>query len=590
MIFTRSVDLPSFFVAARYRLIQRLTPFYTNTEQQTNNDHTATMFFCCGRKAKAVDAPAADQVTEKRLSSTSLNATATSSPEQRQQQQQQPATQPPAPTEFMDYARARREAEERELERVRSEISGLSTVREEQQARESMKQQPLRVSLTSVGSEGFLGLPLSPGAPQSPRLQDARQGEGEDDWARHVMESVSRAGSTYEGDKSRPVTPSIMLDGAEIDEEEHIRAASPVPRAQTPVKEPKADTQEPEPEMEKEKAESLYITPDAAAAFINYHHEPVPVPPIPTVEPEEDEEEEPQQPEEPAEPKRESMPAHKHEEDHTSLYITPDHAAAFINFDAALAPPTPAASFSGDEAEKTAIRTSLTHPARCPSPAPSIAISEYETDALNTKRLSTLSTISTIAASAAAAAIERHSIAGKRMSGLSTYSTASYYSTRPSSPAPPINNRLSQLRGTMTSPAPPSRLSIFSTEESVKESNEAHLLPYLSPLTSQLLPKLDKMLSTTSILSAYSRWETAMSLRREVRAFIASGVDDYLDEDGQVEEEAGLKKAVDGFLVRGRRVQDAEDAATADDVVENNGRGESKMFGDVRAFWAGEKI
>jgi hypothetical protein len=544
------------------------------------------MFFCCGKlKKKGADAspPAAEQNVERRLSNSTVNATPVNAPEQ------PAATLPPAPTESMDYARARREAEERELERVRSEISGLSTVREEQTTR-----QPLRLSLTSVQNEkdkGFLGLPTSPGAPSSPRLQENKEGGSEDDWARTVMESVSRAGSTYEGDKSRPVTPSIMLDGAEIDDDddESVRAASPPPRAQTPVKEePKVVERQPSPEpdyeQQSEKAESLYITPDAAAAFFNYSRESLPVHSMPVEEPAEEPEAEEPEPE----IQRKSIEVRKQEEpDHTSLYITPDVAAAFINFDNSLAPPTPAASFTEDSEDKHTTRTSLPYPARCPSPAPSIGFSEYETDALHTKRFSTLSTISAIAASAAAAAIERQSIASNRMSGLSTYSTTSYYSTRPSSPAPPMNHRLSQLRGATTSPPPMSRLSVFSTEEDIKKSSEAHLLPYLSPLTSQLLPKLDKILSTTSILSAYARWETAMSLRRDIRAFVESGVDDYLGEDGEIENEAGLKKAIDLFVARGRRVQDAEDE---DDFVDTTTRGESKVFGNVRAFWAGGKV
>jgi len=349
----------------------------------------------------------------------------------------------------------------------------------------------------------------------------------------------------------------------------------------------KDDIREEKKEVEVGDDASIYITSEAAATFINYNFETLP--PVPSIlekEPEQEEEDEEEQEEEKVvetqpEPERAltpNPPKTPVQDEHTSLYITPDAAASFINFDASLAPPTPAASFSGDANEAP---RHISAPVRCPSPAPSFAISEYESDIRNSKRASTLSTISTIAQAAASAAIERHSIASKRMSSLSTYSTASFYSTRPSSPAPPTNNRLSLLRG--ASPTYSSRPNTAKTNAS-KKSN-AHLLPHLSPLTGQLLPCLDKLLSTTSILSAYTRWETAMGLRREVRAFVASGVDEFLDEDGDIENEAGLRKAVDAFLARGQRVQDA--AVSDGDDSTNDPRASGKLFGDVRAFWAG---
>ena len=73
-----------------------------------------------------------------------------------------------------------------------------------------------------------------------------------------------------------------------------------------------------------------------------------------------------------------------------------------------------------------------------------------------------------------------------------------------------------------------------------------------------------------------------MSLRREVRAFIASGVDDFIDPTGDIDNSAGLQKAVDAYVARGKGVIDS----AADDAEEEAAVGKG-MFGDVRAFWAG---
>lgn len=106
--------------------------------------------------------------------------------------------------------------------------------------------------------------------------------------------------------------------------------------------------------------------------------------------------------------------------------------------------------------------------------------------------------------------------------------------------------------------------------------------PFVAPLISDLLPALDLQLSKTSILSQYTVWEAAMSLRREVRAFLASGVEEHLliGDDGGVADvnEEKIKKVIDGFLQRGRKVQ--EGASTSSRNIDS-GEG----MGKAREFW-----
>ena len=295
------------------------------------------MFFCCGGSKKAAepkvpaDLPAQ---TERRLSATSTI---------RQQNAAPPATtveasQPPPVMESMDYSRARREAEERELERVRSEISGSP--------HEEPRTHQLRISVGSGGGNdtGFLSPSVT-----SPRLETSNaMSEQEDDWARAILDSVSRAGSTYGGDKSRPVTPSIH-----ISEPEEIGLPPPSPTRDEPQS-PKLPQPQPQQEILHQQEEeedddddskfedhtSLYLTHDAAAAFMNYNHEEEePVPAVPKPAPEFVQlVEEPKAVEElKPEPKGPVLAAVPQDE-HTSLYITADAASSFINFDASLAP------------------------------------------------------------------------------------------------------------------------------------------------------------------------------------------------------------------------------------------------------------
>jgi len=549
------------------------------------------MFLCCGRskeeKEKEHDRPttATATINEKEEPIIVANAPPPAVVAE--------IAPPPRVSEEMDYARARRKVEERELERTRSQISGRSlSVREERTT--TRMPPPAMLTLggdrresSGGGGGGFLGLP-SPAisSPASPRLMEEEMNNDEDDWARVVMESVSRAGSTYEGEKSRPVTPAVVV----VDPEEKEEVAVPAAKAESlPPQVQEEEMEEEDVEGKEDEKEApvvdehnlLYISADAAASFMNYEAVQAPPTPLSSLPPTDDkQDEEPVQEviEDASELDKQLLRASiDSNQPHTSLYIPAEAAATFINYDAALAPPTPAASIS--DAGDTPKRGSLiTPPPRSPSPAPSFALSER---ILNDKRASTISVVSTIAAAAASAALDRYALASKRQSMLSTYSYTSYYS-RPSSPAPPTNHRLSQLRGSTPTPRSGSPTTTCRFSDASGPSTEVQLLPYMTPLTSQLLPRLDKLLSTTSILSHYSRWESAMSLRREVRAFIASGVDDFLDPAGDIDNAAGLQKAVDAFVARGKGVIDA----AADDAEDEAAVGKG-MFGDVRAFWAG---
>jgi hypothetical protein len=604
-------------------------------------------FLCCGRKAV------------KNTEDDKRPATATNEKEDAPNSTEVATAPPVRMSEEMDYARERREAEERELERTRSHISGRSIMGDERPA----KPAPPRLSLTSqrnslpMGAEkresgGFLNLPSPVTSPISPKL-DHDVEESDEDWARGVLESVSRSGSLRGG--SRPVTPAVVVSDSELRRAEILHGPD---GTSYPSCFDKTETRLNTADADKT---SLYINQDDAEAFITYDangqapptpqipqdfpthfgkFEKIDRPPMePCVFPEVPKPKEKESIETPVfeaidfdnikhddviivsekkEEKKEEVVEEKVPEieaptfapltldNHrasfestnrqTSMYIGADVAATFMDFNAALnaslAPPTPAMS-DVDENDKRdslsaiSIRDSL--PVRSVSPAPSYLSERI----LNDKRSSTISIVSTIASHAASAAQERHALATKRTSTLSAYSFTSIYSTRPNSPCPPQNHRLSILRGTPTprSGTPTSMHSdtsdsttssgsrLSDASNASEPSSEAQLLPYLAPLTAQLLPKLDKLLSTTSILSHYSRWEQAMSLRREVRAFIASGVDDFLDSDGDIENPHGLQKAVDAFLARGKVCLDA----APEEEEESNGKG---MFGDVRAFWA----
>lgn len=452
------------------------------------------MFFCCGRSTpkEAPDAPTDidPPVLDKSLDDSPLSSETYSNINIHSNtniHNEKPAALAPSPApqrEEMDYARSRRSAEDRERrdaemreqERKRSEISAM----------DGPSPLTLSISATTLKPEGgYL-------SQNSPRIEEKVE-VVEDDWAKDLIESVSRAGSTHEGDKSRPVSPT-----------------------------PRVEVSQPQV--------------------------------VVVVQP-------------------------KEEEERSSQYISAVSAASFMDFDASLlphAPPTPAQSVNGTPASSNVAQMGS---ARCPSPAPSVSISLHEAakdqEAIYaSRRNSAISIISTIAAAAATCALKRHASAAshrRNKSNLSAHSFAStLYSTRPNSPNPPTNNRLSTLRGmrmSMESSRPSLDLSrpsmdssvessvrdSFETTSTIEAKGEDLLEPMLMPLTANLLPSLDRLLSTTSILSNYSRWESAMGLRREVRAFVASGVDDFLDEEtGFVLKVAPLKRSVESFVARGR--------------------------------------
>ena len=410
----------------------------------------------------------------------------------------------PAPQRAeMDYERARREA------------------RETEEKREEYKEGDRDGAVEASNKSLFL----------TPTLEASAHMEGEDDWAQDLMDSVSKAASTYTAFQSRPCTPAVFVD-------EYKQDVTP----KSPAKEA-AEDEKPH--------NSLYISADMASTFMDY--ESFNAPAIP------------------AQPKLEArrsdvstIPDKAMEglsdrrNCDTSLYITPSAASAFINYDSCLgsgAPPTPAASIS--DCPDSQHQYVLPPLERTLSPPVSFNFSNYD-DCITARRASSISTMSSIASEAATAALDRKALAGNRMSVMSTYSVgsayseSSSYSTRPSTPAVistrGVSMRLSMLR------MPTRRFSVSSAASEMHDQEKLETI--LVPITAQLLPKLDKLLSNTSILSNYSRWESAMGLRRDARAFVASGADEYLcEETGHVRDVAGLKKAIDSYVARGSAIQ-----------------------------------
>lgn len=492
------------------------------------------MFLCCGRRgtpAKGQNSP--QQIDDDDEPNQEL-VTAGNAPARI------PAVEsaPPAPLRVeMDYVRARRDSEDK-MERDREHRKSLY--------------------LTQTMEK---------------TLED-----DDNDWARDLMDSVSKAASTYTGLQSRSATPEVE---EEMEKEVEVKKAE-APEAKSEAK-PEAKPEAPAEEEKKEVVEldikrhtSLYISAEIAASYMDY--ESFAAPPMPTLMPVKVEESVVQEPFDDIHYESEPEPEQEKTDEeqagvrrHTSLYISATAAAAYINYDSCLnlgiapvAPPTPAASISDCETSRPQfLPLGLIS---SPSPAPSI-------------KRSTITDISDIAAAAAAVATVRQALAGSRLSGASTYSVqseysvSSSYSTRSSSSGPPPIKRVSMLR------IPVRRLSDSSSMDN--ETYEEKLAAILVPLTSQLLPKLDKLLSNTSILSNYGQWESAMSLRRDAREFVANGADDYLCEHtGAVENSEKLKNIVDSYMSRGRAV-DAQGAADESvDFSDNEDDDES-----ARNFW-----
>lgn len=258
---------------------------------------------------------------------------------------------------------------------------------------------------------------------------------------------------------------------------------------------------------------------------------------------------------------------------------------------------------------------------RTPSTKSLVQIETAFNPTANPKRASQISTYSSIIAPAAAQAALTRQLStrstasrpghGKNASIGSFISILNPSFSRPTTPAKPAN-RLS-MEGT-PGPAKSRPFSALSIAESaytesiyssrcstpdagfkvtlpVPKSNIAldeHKLvaPHVDCLKTSLLPQLDALLANTSILAHYSIWEKAMSLRREVRAFLAVGIEEcvMLDGEGEVDEVKmdKLGREVKGFTERGEDVRRA---------AERQGMGEGSEKGKeegkrVRSFWS----
>ena len=140
------------------------------------------MFFCCGRSTPADDEPAAAAPQADR----SLGSASTLAAPQAVSQFVE--KQPISPhRESMSYERERRQKQDQELERTRSPIASADSA-----AAASIAPAPLTLSISSARANmegGFL-------SPKSPRIEDTQKPAEEDDWARDLMETVSRTGSS----------------------------------------------------------------------------------------------------------------------------------------------------------------------------------------------------------------------------------------------------------------------------------------------------------------------------------------------------------------------------------------------------------
>ncbi|TGZ82310.1 hypothetical protein EX30DRAFT_388630 [Ascodesmis nigricans] len=219
------------------------------------------------------------------------------------------------------------------------------------------------------------------------------------------------------------------------------------------------------------------------------------------------------------------------------------------------------------------------------------------------RRNSALSTYSSIIApAAAAAALSRHSslkrpsspsILNPSFSRSQTPSNRFSAQSKSSSIYPPSSHRFS---GQSLAPRPFSALSITESAYSTDSSRTATPEPqiprqliapaehplleeHVQPLKTILLPALDALLANTSILESYSVWEKAMGLRREVRAFLASGLEEWVVvvEGEVVGVKEGVQKVVGAFVERGDEVRRGAGGAGA------AGRGEG--LERVRSFW-----
>ncbi|KAI5782591.1 hypothetical protein EDC01DRAFT_780333 [Geopyxis carbonaria] len=261
---------------------------------------------------------------------------------------------------------------------------------------------------------------------------------------------------------------------------------------------------------------------------------------------------------------------------------------------------------------RSATPTQETYPSRSVTPTPQQIEDEFN-PTRDPRRASTLSTISNIIAPAAAAA------ALKRQSA--TYVPQS----RPASPT----KRFSQLSITTMSRSgsvrsvrsvrtnrfsggsslrPYSALSSYTTasrvdtpeptpeededEEEVQAAVPVTINPadhpglteHLQPLVDIVLPVLDGILANTSVLSQYALWESTMTLRREIRAFIASGVEDYLcvNDAGEIEmvSEDIMAKHVRAFVERGDKIKKEVEKRNLGGAPQGEGR-----LMKVRSFW-----